>query len=63
MPKKGVSKLGHQLRMMRVDRGLSQSELSVLAGVSRFSILRLENDRSGGRDILPKVWRALTSIK
>ena len=59
MPKRKVSTLANQLRVMRLSRRLSQVELAEKAEVSTLSVVRMENDSTGGRDVLPKILKAL----
>jgi len=59
MPKKKVSQVAHQLKMKRVDLGLSQVELAQLANVSRLSVVLVENDSTSGERVLPKLWHVL----
>ena len=59
MPKKKVSPLANQLRVMRLSRRLSQAELAEKAEISTLSVLRMENDSTGGREVLPKILAAL----
>ena len=63
MPKKKVSQVAHQLKMKRVDLGLSQAELAELANVSRLSVVLVENDSTSGDRVLPKLWQVLENYE
>ena len=58
---KKVPQFAHQIWMLRHARRLTQVELSELAGVSRLSIVKIEQGSTGGTRVLEKVERALAN--
>ena len=56
---KRPSKLAHQLKMARIDKGLTQFELASMAGVARMSVVHVEGDSTSGVRVAPKLWEVL----
>lgn len=53
---------GHELRVWRVESGLTQRELAQLAGVARTTVSRLERSSAVRSDAAGKVGAALARL-
>jgi transcriptional regulator with XRE-family HTH domain len=54
-----LTELGRRLGRLRLSRNISQAELAREAGVSRATIVRVENGESVQMSTMVKLWRAL----
>jgi transcriptional regulator with XRE-family HTH domain len=54
-----LTELGRRLGGLRLSRNISQAELAREAGVSRATIVRVENGESVQMSTMVKLWRAL----
>ncbi|HMJ34980.1 MAG TPA: helix-turn-helix transcriptional regulator [Baekduia sp.] len=54
-----LAELGHRIERLRLSRNISQAELARQAGVSRATIVRVENGKSVQMSTTVKLWRAL----
>ena len=54
---------GAQIRQMRLNRNLTQSELADLAGLSRNTIVEMENGGAGTMNSLVQILRTLEKIE
>jgi len=55
--------LGQQIKQMRLNRNLTQSQLSSIAGVSRSTISDLEQGNRGALSSLIQILRALNKLE
>jgi transcriptional regulator with XRE-family HTH domain len=57
-----LAEIGERIKLMRLNRNISQMELAELAGVTRIVIRRLENGRGCTIESLIRILRPLDSI-
>jgi transcriptional regulator with XRE-family HTH domain len=58
-----IEELGRRLKDLRMRKGLQQSELASLAGVSLFTISKIENGKAVSITMLIAVFRALNILE